>query len=55
MDDERRYVLILGCLRIVGVASIAASVSHAPDLAQLLIAAALAALAWELRSQTPWR
>lgn len=55
MYDDRIYVLILSNLRILGVASIVASLSHAPDLAQLLIAAALAALAWELRSRTPWR
>jgi hypothetical protein len=53
--DDRIYVLILSNLRILGVASIAASLSHAPDLAQLLIAAAVAALVYELRSRTPWR
>lgn len=53
--DDRRDVLILSCVRIVGLACIAASLSHAPDLVQLLIAAALAALAGELRSRPPWR
>jgi hypothetical protein len=55
VDDERKYLLILSCLRVVGVAYITAAVSQAPQLTQLLIAAALAALAWELRSLTPSR
>lgn len=52
--DHRIYVLILSNLRILGVASIVASLSHAPDLAQLLIAAAVATLVYELRSRPPW-
>jgi hypothetical protein len=55
VDDDRRDVLILNCVRIIGVACIVATLRDAPDLAQLLIAAALAALVWELRSRTPWR
>lgn len=54
MYDHRIYVLILSNLRILGVASIVASLSHAPDLAQLLIAAAVATLVYELRSRPPW-
>jgi hypothetical protein len=41
---------IASCLRILGVAYVVAAASDAPDLAQSMIAAALASLTWELRS-----
>jgi hypothetical protein len=54
MHDDRRDALILSCVPIVGLACITASLSHAPDLTQLLLAAALAALVGELRRRPPW-
>jgi hypothetical protein len=52
-DGDARYRLIAGCIRAGYTALVVAVVAQAPEAVQVLLAAPLPVLAWELRTLSP--